>query len=598
MDVNKRRFNILGLFKSIRTSMIFWFSLLIVTTLLIFSVISINYTEETIMNNSIDYTTRLIKQVSRDINSYITYMENISSLVVKGGDVQRYMFTETGAEDKNELYERIVTQFNTVVEVREDISNIAVVTPEREYIINDGSDSLNENVMLTDVAWYMQALEGEGSILTPSHVQHVIKNNYKWVVTLGQGIKNPKTNQNEAVFFIDLNYRLLKDLCEKNTLAANDYVFIVDQTGKIIYHPKQQLLYSGLRKEKIEEVLNCDSSYFVTEDGDQSMLYTISVEEKTGWRVVGVVSLSELMNNKQETQRLYMLTAVLLLFMAVLIAILLAGAVTKPIKELKDSMKEVEKGNFKEANVPVRFDNEIGELSKSFNGMTTRIQQLMVQNLYEQKEKRKSELKALRSQINPHFLYNTLDSIIWMAEGGKNEEVVLMTSALARLLRQSISNDNERIPLEREVEYAKSYLTIQQMRYKDKLEYEIDVAPDIKKVAIINLILQPLVENAIYHGIKYKGAKGMVKIVGYREDEKIILKVIDNGVGMDEETLTNIFDKSKAKEGSNGVGVYNVQTRIRLYYGEPYGLQFESVAGEGTTVTITIPRNYGEGRTD
>lgn len=278
--------------------MIFWFSLLIVITLLIFSVISINYTEETIMKNSIDYTTRLIKQVSRDINSYITYMENISTLVVKGGDVQRYMFAGEDTEDEKELYNRIVTQFNTIVEVREDISNIAVVTPERAYIINDGRDSLNENVQLSDVAWYMQALEGEGSILTPSHVQHVIKNNYKWVVTLGQGIKNPKTNQNEAVFFIDLNYRLLKDLCEKNTLAANDYVFIVDQTGKIIYHPKQQLLYSGLRKEKVEEVLSCDSSYFVAEDGDQSMLYTISVEEKTGWRIVGVVSLSELMSNQ------------------------------------------------------------------------------------------------------------------------------------------------------------------------------------------------------------------------------------------------------------------------------------------------------------
>lgn len=148
------------------------------------------------------------------------------------------------------------------------------------------------------------------------------------------------------------------------------------------------------------------------------------------------------------------------------------------------------------------------------------------------------------------------------------------------------------------MEYAKSYLTIQQMRYKDKLEYEIDVEPDIKKEAVINLILQPLVENAIYHGIKYKGAKGMIKIIGCREDEKIILKVIDNGVGMDEETLANIFDKSKAKEGSNGVGVYNVQTRIRLYYGEAYGLHFESAVGKGTTVTITIPGNYREGRTD
>ena len=203
-------------------------------------------------------------------------------------------------------------------------------------------------------------------------------------------------------------------------------------------------------------------------------------------------------------------------------------------------------------------------------------------------------MKALRSQINPHFLYNTLDSIIWMAEGGKNKEVVRMTSALARLLRQSISNDNERISLEKEVNYAGSYLTIQKMRYKDKLEYEIEVAEDIKKEKVINLILQPLVENAIYHGIKYKGSKGLIRIAGYREGDLIILKVIDNGIGMDEDTLKGIFDKSKDREGSNGVGVYNVQTRIRLYYGPEYGLRFESALGEGTTVTITIPGNFRE----
>ena len=169
-----------------------------------------------------------------------------------------------------------------------------------------------------------------------------------------------------------------------------------------------------------------------------------------------------------------------------------------------------------------------------------------------------------------------------------------MTSALARLLRQSISNDNERIPLQKEVDYAGSYLTIQKMRYKDKLEYEIEVDEDIKKEEIINLILQPLVENAIYHGIKYKGSKGLIKIVGYGEDDKIILKVIDNGIGMDEAALKGIFDKSKESEGKNGVGVHNVQTRICLYYGAEYGLCFESVLGQGTTATITIPRNFRE----
>lgn len=597
MAGKKNHFTILSLFKSVKTTMLCLFSLLIVMTIAIFLVISMDYTNKTILENSTDYTLRLVRQVNRDIDSYIDYMENISSMVIQGGDVQKYLFREMPIREKEETYNRIVTQFHTVVETRQDISNIAVLTPERNYIINDGTDKLNENVSLEDVEWYRQALAGEGSILTSSHVQHVISNNYKWVVTLSKGIRNPETGKNGGVFFIDLNYKLLKDLCENNSLATNSYVFIVDESGKIIYHPRQQLLYNGLTEEKIDEVLNCgEEGYFITEEKgkDEGKLYTISVSDKTGWRVVGVADISELTKNKQETESIYVLITVVLLCIAMLLASYFATAITRPIKELKDSMKEVEKGNFENTDVVIRSDSEIDSLGNSFNLMMARIRQLMEQNIHEQEEKRKSELKALRSQINPHFLYNTLDSIIWMAEGGKNREVVQMTSALARLLRQSISSDNERITLEKEVNYAGSYLTIQKMRYKDKLEYEIEVEEDIKKEKVINLILQPLVENAIYHGIKYKGTKGLIRIVGYGEGEKIILKVIDNGIGMDEAALKGIFDKSRDREGNNGVGVHNVQTRIALYYGADYGLHFESSLGEGTTVTITIPRNSEE----
>ncbi len=586
-----KQFNILSLFKSVRSAILCLFSILIVVTMIIFFLISINYTKKTVLENSTDYASRLVRQVNHDIDSYIDYMENISSLVIHGGDVQQYLFTGMMGKNKQEAYNRILTQFRTVVETRRDISNIAVVTLDGQYIINDGKDQLNKNIQLENVEWYKEALEGVDRILTSSHVQNVIQNNYKWVITFSRGIQNPETKEIQAVFFIDLNYKILKELCERNSLAKDSYVFIIDKSGQIIYHPKQQLLYNGLTTEKIADVLTCESDYFVTQEGEKSKLYTISVSEKTGWRVIGVAAISELMKNKEETQNLYIITAVVLLCIAVILANFFTTAIARPIKKLKDSMKEVEKGNFKNAGVVVRSGREIGSLENSFNVMTIKIQELMEQIIYEQKQKRKSELKALRSQINPHFLYNTLDSIIWMAEGGKNREVVRMTSALAKLLRQSISNEEELISLEREVDYVRNYLIIQKMRYKDKLEYEIEVDKKIQKENIINLILQPLVENAIYHGIKYKGAKGLIRIEGYEEKEKILLKVIDNGIGMDEETLQGIFYKSKDKEGSSGVGVYNVQTRIQLFYGAEYGLRFESTFGEGTTVTILLPKN-------
>lgn len=257
-------------------------------------------------------------------------------------------------------------------------------------------------------------------------------------------------------------------------------------------------------------------------------------------------------------------------------------------------MSLVEKGDFEQASVEITAENEIGSLSKSFNAMTQKIHALMEQNIYEQKQKRKSEMKALQAQINPHFLYNTLDSIIWMSEAGENDQVVLMTSALAKLLRQSISNDREQITVAEEIDYVRSYLTIQKMRYKDKLEYTIDVEERILDVRIIKFVLQPLVENAIYHGLKYKETKGNLDIRGYRRGNRVCLVVADDGAGMEESELEHILEKKEKKTKSNGVGVYNVQKRLQLYYGPEYGISYISRKGEGTVATVTIPLDGGK----
>ena len=305
--------------------------------------------------------------------------------------------------------------------------------------------------------------------------------------------------------------------------------------------------------------------------------------------MVDCVSVKELLKKSNQAQSIYALTSVALVIVALFFSSFISGSITLPIQRLRDSMARVQEGDFDGPDVEVDSENEIGSLTRSFNMMTHRIHELMEQNVRDQEEKRKSELKALQSQINPHFLYNTLDSIIWMAEGKKNEEVVLMTASLARLLRQSISNEDEVVPIAQEIEYARGYLTIQKMRYKDKMEFQIDVDPSILHINLIKLVLQPIIENAIYHGLKYKESKGLLQVKGYMKDGNAVLQVIDNGVGMDADTLAHIYDKHKVNYQSNGVGVYNVQKRLQLYYGSDYGIVYESERGKGTTATITIP---------
>lgn len=587
MKRNRPAAAIMGKFKSIQSTIFAAASILILGAVMIVTIVSMRFTRNTIFENSSLYTQTIIQQMNQNIDSYIDYMENIAYLVSSNEDVQTYLFGDTADAQARE---RILGQFVTILESRGDILNLGIIGTNGRMLINNGSESVNPDLDLDTQKWYRDALNSNSSVsLTSSHVQHIISGERPWVITLSKGIRNPDGGEKEGVFFIDLNYNAISALCDENITGNQGYAFILDQEGNIVYHPQQQQLYNELQTENIDLIMGADSDTVLTGNGNSGKLYSISRSEKTGWTVVDCVSVKELLKKSNQAQSIYALTSVALVIVALFFSSFISGSITLPIQRLRDSMARVQEGDFDGPDVEVDSENEIGSLTRSFNMMTHRIHELMEQNVRDQEEKRKSELKALQSQINPHFLYNTLDSIIWMAEGKKNEEVVLMTASLARLLRQSISNEDEVVSIAQEIEYARGYLTIQKMRYKDKMEFQIDVDPAILHINLIKLVLQPIIENAIYHGLKYKESKGLLQVKGYLKDGNAVLQVIDNGVGMDADTLAHIYDKHKVNYQSNGVGVYNVQKRLQLYYGSDYGIVYESEKGKGTTATITIP---------
>ena len=579
-------------FKSIQSTIFTAVAILVLSAVLIVTAVSVKYTDSAIFENSVLYTQTITKQINQNIDSYITYMDNIVSVISGSEDAQYYLFRESSDRGHEK---RLLEQFRIILKGRSDIKNIGLVCDEGNSLFNTGYQTENPDLDLSTQEWYKKAVESRGeSILTSSHVQHVIEGERPWVITMSRGIANlVGSRASKGAVFIDLNYSAISELCDQNSIGDKGYVFIVDQDGNIVYHPQQQQLYNELQTENIDAVMNAKTDTVTVGKGEHEKIYTISRSEKTGWTVVGCMNVAELLKGSRQAQRVYVVCAAGLIVLALILSRLLARNITYPIQRLRDSMKKVQTGEFPTIDLEVSSENEIGSLTKSFNVMTHRIQELMAQNIHEQEQKRKSELKALQSQINPHFLYNTLDSIIWMAEGKKNEEVVLMTASLARFLRQSISNKDELVSIGQEAEYARSYLTIQKMRYKDKLEFQIDISPAIFGVKIIKLVLQPIIENAIYHGLKYKDSKGFLIVRGYREGEKAVLEVEDNGVGMDEETLSHIFEKHKVNYHSNGVGVYNVQKRLKLYYGEEYGIVYKSRKNEGTRAVITIPVETG-----
>ena len=497
-------------FKSIQSSIFCAVSILVLSAVLVVTVVSLRYTNSSIYENSVMYTQTIIKQLNQNIDSYISYMDNIASVIAQSGDAYKYLYSEKGygaTKDENysEYRQRLVEQFKTILKGRADIRNIGIVREDKNSpsLFDNGLSVRNTYVDLNTQPWYADAVgKYDRYNLTSSHVQNVIKGERPWVITLSRGICNYTGSEAEdGVVFLDLNYSAISELCAQSSMGDKGYVFILDQNGNIVYHPQQQQLYNELQTENISLVMNAKSDIVTVGKGDDEKIYALSHSDITGWTIVGCMNMSELLRNSRQTRSIYVLVAVGLIIVALLISSLIARNITLPIQKLRDSMKSVQKGNFDIEDIEVISDNEIGSLTRSFNVMTHRIRELMEQNVKEQEQKRKIELKALQSQINPHFLYNTLDSIIWMAEGKKNEEVVIMTASLARLLRQSISNEDELVTIGQEIEYVRSYLTIQKMRYKDKLEFEIKADPSISQVPIFLLVLQPLVEYAIYHGL-------------------------------------------------------------------------------------------------
>lgn len=279
-----------------------------------------------------------------------------------------------------------------------------------------------------------------------------------------------------------------------------------------------------------------------------------------------------------------------------LLVFIISDSISKPIRHLCEITKQVGKGNFTMQKIQGTGD-EIATLESSFNNMLIKINKLVDNIKIKQNTLRMAELKLLQAQINPHFLYNTLDTITWMAEDGQSEEVVELVSALSQFFRVSLSKGRDYITLKQEESHIKSYLQIQQFRYADILEYEINIPQELSEIPVLKLTLQPLVENALYHGIKQKREKGKIIIEGSYNNQCILLKVKDNGIGMTKETLSQI-EQSIKKDGSPsleaGFGLVNVNERIRLNYGKEYGIKIESEYHVGTTVTVNLPINLLE----
>ncbi len=388
-----------------------------------------------------------------------------------------------------------------------------------------------------------------------------------------------------------LSVTMDKQYIKKNLNSINysskRFIIVTNEKNDIIEHN-----FSG-NEEQLADILNAikplqaDQSEIKTIDSFGKALLTTQHIDSLNWKVVSCIKLNELIKGPTLLARYIVILGLIAMMIGAVFSLFISNRIVKPMDSLTSLLKEVEKGNF-DVSIDVRGTDEISKMGNGFNQMVKRIRNLIVETYQKELQVKNAELKALQAQVSPHFLYNTFDCINWLAEYGKTQEVKAVTLALAHLMKTSADNKQSTVKIAQELEYIKSYLSIFEISMQGTFYYNIEVEEGIMDYYIPKLILQPLVENAIVHGLKNKIGYKRLHLKGFIQDEEIIFQIFDNGVGIENGNLSLVQQKKPQGTGL-GSGLKNVIDRIRLTYGEKYGIKIESSANMGTVVEVNIP---------
>ena len=394
-----------------------------------------------------------------------------------------------------------------------------------------------------------------------------------------------------STLVINVKESSLYELFENIHTPVGTEFYVLDEDGHVITGTDRAAVGERAEDELFSTAIRDRDGSFQANYRNEASLFVFQRLEDVEWTTVGIAPIRELLKDRNDIVSGVRLVVLGLLLVSVLAAWLLAYSITKPIRGLTGKMQQVKGGNL-DVQMDIRSKDEIGLLSLTFNKMVSRINELMNQLMDSHRKERDAEMRALQANINPHFLYNTLESVIWLAENRDYDGVTRIISRLGRYYRLSLSRGMDIVKIREEIAHAENYLSIVRMRYGDKFRYAFDVDPDIAEEPCLKLILQPLVENSLHHGIFPKDGQGTVTVLGRREGEGIRLTVVDDGIGIPPARLNEInsaFRTGRSLELSGSYGIKNVNERIQLKHGAEYGLYFESEEGVGTRVVVRLP---------
>ena len=574
---------------SLRTRMVLSNIVVALIPFLIFSIVSgfvfLDHAQKTAEEHSV----QLIHQVSNSMDVYVETIEKMVNYIqLELQDTPFFTMESEGASgwDSETAYIRSVLE--NVANSHREVAGIFIATKEDLYV-STGMSRISRDPFQNE-RWYREASENPEEIQLISVVtgRNIVTNrsySIDDVFSLAKAVQDPETGEVLGVILLDIRHDIIQSSINGVTIGEKGFVFVMDQEDNIVYTPVNGIVYRVNPKwVKAMEPMSVQI---------QGGSYQIRSELSpyTGWRTVGVFSMDEVMSSVNTIVYILFTCVIISLVLVVIVSFKFSRTLTNPIFKLKRLMKQAESGD-----LTVRFNfqhnDEIGELGQSFNHMIARIDQLIQMVYVEQENKRTAEMKSLQEQIKPHFLYNTLDTISWMARDYDAEDIVRLVDALTNMFRIGLSHGKDIITVKEEITHVSNYLYIQKIRYKDKLNYVIHVDESLYAIEVPKLILQPLVENAIYHGVKAKRGGGTITITGVPEGENLVFTVQDNGAGMPQEKVEELnrrMSERSVLDEQKSFGLFYIRERIQLCYGTGYGVHVESTLGEGTRVTITLP---------
>lgn len=574
----------------IHTKIAFCFLSVLVIIFIVLSIAINSYFSwnTTILANSTTF--RDIQQVNRSIEFQINNTMSIIDLISRDLDVLEFLSWDYNHNDAESLLtkSKLRSLISDVTDTYSGIEGIAIVGAYNYYISNE-MYSLSYTPIIDD-DWFKNCINSKKiTISRYDNSRQLVYYNSPGadkLITICKPIYLPNSSRPAGVILVDYNVNFIDNLVNQSSLNRSDFVYISDENGQPIYSPSHFIV----PRIRLSWFGNDDKHIFQKTIQGNTYVFMYEVSSLTNWKTIGVFSLDQTLQpikNFRKYLIIFMAATGLIAFGLVLF---ISGTIVRPLTKLNKLVQRASQGDFN-VRFNSKYNDEIGQLGKSFNKMIIDLEDLISQVYFEQRKKRKAELQVLQEQIKPHFLYNTFDTIHWLAKKYKAEPIVEIIMALTRFFRYGLSSGKDLIPIEDELQHVINYLIIQKVRYGDKLSYRIKVPPEVKKYCVQKLILQPFVENSLYHGIKLTKRKGIIHIEAAIKDDKLILSVIDNGAGMSEKKCEKIRESMSGDsvENRTSYGIFNVNERIRITNGNEYGVKVSSLEGHYTRVDIIHP---------